>query len=342
MVIKRMPISKFMTECRAALKRKDGYIMGSKGQDPKKWSLNSWYFTQYKDRDKYTAAQEKKALYWRKHAARVWDCNGMSEGIYEDFSGVNINTKAKYNYSGWCSEKGKGLIPASKRREGMAVFWGNSASGIHHVGYLDKPVNASNPTGDWYIIEARGVSYGVVQTKLSVRKPNFWGKMDKYFDYDDADYVPSEPTLGERILKNGMEGEDVKQMQSNLISLGYSCGKWGADGEFGDSTEIAVKAFQKDHGCESDGEYGSITHAAMLKVLAAVTTPEAPRYVVIDGGNCYVRTAPSKTTGEIIGVAMEGTKLTYRGQTSENGWHLVEHNNQNGWVSGIYGKLTEG
>ena len=27
---------------------KDGYIMGSRGQDPKKWAKNSWWFTQYK------------------------------------------------------------------------------------------------------------------------------------------------------------------------------------------------------------------------------------------------------------------------------------------------------
>lgn len=335
MAIKRMPISKFMSECRAALKRKDGYIMGSKGQNPKKWSTSSWYFTQY------SGSQKAKALYWREHASRVWDCNGMAEGIYEDFSGVNINTKARYNYSGWCGEKGAGLIPASKRREGMAVFWGDKASSIHHVAYLDRPVDSSKPTGDWYIIEARGVMYGVVQTKLSSRKPNFWGKMDKYFDYDDSDYVATEPELGERILKNGMEGSDVKAMQENLTSLGYFCGKWGCDGEFGDATEIAVKAFQKDHSCDSDGEYGPITHKAMLKALAAVTAQSNPRYVTIDGGNCYARTSPSKMTGEIIGVAKEGEKFTYGGQTSENGWHLIDYKNQNGWVSGKYSKLVD-
>ena len=34
MAIKKMPIATFVAELEAALKRKDGYIMGSKGQNP--------------------------------------------------------------------------------------------------------------------------------------------------------------------------------------------------------------------------------------------------------------------------------------------------------------------
>lgn len=332
MAIKRMPIGQFMAEVRAALKRKDGYIMGATGQDPKKWATNSWWFTQY------SGSQKTKALYWREHATRVWDCNGLAEGLYKDFSGVNINTKARYNYSGWCGPKGTGLIPASQRREGAAVFWGKTAATITHVAYLDAPVDTNKPTGDWWIIEARGVMYGVVRTKLSSRKPNFWGLMTKYFDYSDSEIDYSEPTLGERILKNGMEGGDVKTMQENLIALGYDCGKWGADGEFGDATEFALRAFQSDHGCGVDGEYGPESHAAMLKALAEIKAPEQVRSVKIVGGQCWVRSAPN-TDSEKLGVAKEGAVLPYGGQTTESGWLLVEYDNQNGWVSGKYGKL---
>lgn len=337
----KMPIARFVAELEAALQRKDGYIMGAKGQNPKKWPKSSWYFIQYKDRNKYTAAQEKKALYWRENAERVWDCNGLAEGIYEDFGGVNINTKARYNYAGWCSVKGTGTIPAAYRVPGAAVFWGSKASSISHVAYLYKPVKAGQPHGDWYIIEARGVTYGVVKTSLSSRKPNFWGLMTKYFDYDNDNYVYEEPKLGERLLKNGMEGEDVKALQEALIKLGYDLGKWGADGEFGDATELAVVAFQRDHDLEKDGEYGEKSHAAMVKALAELDKPvELPRYVTIVGGNCYVRTAPN-TSGNKLGVAYAGDKLTYQGQTSENGWHLVEFKNQNAWVSGKYGRLGD-
>lgn len=341
-VEKRMPISLFMAALREAHARKDGYIMGAKGQNPKKWAVGSWWYTQYKNREKYTAKQEAKALFWRENAERVWDCNGLAEGIYEDWSGVNINTKARYNYSGWCSVKGKGTVPADKRAEGVAVFHGDTASSISHVMYLDEPVDPKNPRGDWYLIEARGVIHGVVRTRLSDRDPDFWGIMDQVFDYGDADYVPAEPELGEVILKNGMMNRsDVRQMQINLLELGYDLGRWGADGDFGDTTEIALREFQKAHDCEVDGEYGPETHAAMMDALAARNDP-APEFstkVKIVGGQCFIRSAPDKVKGTILGVAKADTVWNYGGVTAENGWLLIEFEKQNAWVSGKYGKL---
>lgn len=336
MAIKRMPIGKFVAELEAALNRKDGYIMGSTGQNPRNWSKTSWWFTQYND----NSSQKAKALYWRENAKRVWDCNGMAEGIYKDFAGVDINTKARYNYSGWCGTKGGGLVPAKQRKTGVAVFWGDRPSDIHHVAYLYKPVDSSNPSGDWYIIEARGVMYGVVMTKLSSRKPNYWGIMDKYFDYADVDYVPASPEAGERILKNGMEGEDVKEMQESLIKLGYSCGSWGADGDFGDATEIALMAFQKDHNCEVDGIYGSESHKAMTEALAKANTPVAEALQVkIVGGNCWIRKTAAKSDNNKLGpVAKENSVYPYGGET-KNGWVSIMYENQKVWVSDKYGKL---
>lgn len=333
---KKMPIPLFVEQLYAAYKRKDGYIMGATGQNPKKWSVNSWWFNQYKKNPK----QYKQALYWREHASRVWDCNGMAEGLYKDYSGTDINTKARYNYAQWCSPKGKGMIPASFRVPGAAVFWSDGgASSIHHVAYLYKPVNANNPKGDWYIIEARGVMYGVVMTKLNDRKPNFWGWMTKYFDYDQP-VVTTPVTPYDGTLRHGDEGNAVKQMQTNLIRLGYDCGKWGADGDFGDATEIALKEFQRQHGLEPDGVFGPKTEAAMDEAIADMSKPhDDPKSVEIVGGNCYVRSAPDKD-GKILGVVHAGDKLTYGGQTSDNGWNLVEYKGENGWVSGKYSKLV--
>lgn len=331
----RMPIGKFVEGFRAACKREDGYIMGSKGQDPKKWSKTSWWFTQY------SGKQKTKALYWRENAARVWDCNGVAEGLYEDFSDVNINTKARYNYANWCDPKGKGMIPVKYRVPGAAVFWGDSASSIHHVAYLDGPVDANNPAGDWYIIEARGVMYGVVRTKLYSRNPNYWGIMSKYFDYENADYTPVEQHLGDRLLKNGCEGTDVKELQVALIRLGFSCGKYGADGDFGDATEQAVEAFQDKFDLVVDGQYGPKSHAVMEKELVKLDIPnDKPKKVMIDGGNCYVRSEPN-TSGKKLGVAMDDETYEYAGEVSENGWHKIKYKNTEGWVSGKYSDLVK-
>lgn len=371
MAIKRMPSALFVKELVAALNRKDGYIMASYGQNPRTgyldlsvpdsrcksaWKENGWYYNQY------SGKQRTQALTWRKKCTRVWDCNGMAEGIYEIFSGVCINARARNNYASWCGIKGSGIIPAKYRVPGAAVFWSNApkdkptSGNIHHVAYLWKPVKEGHPEGDWYIIEARGVMYGVVSGKLLSRKPNFWGLMDKYFDYSGeavadipaADTIIVTPILGSRILRNGDEGADVKEMQTGLIRLGYDLGKWGADGDFGDATEMAVKNFQRDNGLETDGEFGPLSLAAYTKALAALDKPaDNPKYVVIDGGNCYVRTAPN-TTGKALGVAHEGDKLVFGGSIDEETrWLLVQYTPKgantptNGWVSPKYGRLAE-
>lgn len=347
---KRMPTKDFVNELAAALNRGDGYIMGSYGQNPRtgyldlsrtdvksSWKESGWYYTQY------SGSQRTQALKWRKKCIRVWDCAGMAEGIYELFSGTCVNTKARHIYANWCSVKGKGIIPADKRVPGAAVFWSNSgASSIHHIGYLWKPVSEGHPEGDWYIIEARGVMYGVVKTKLLSRKPNFWGYMDKYYDYSDpAAIVGVEPqTLGSRVLKNGCEGDDVKEMQSGLIRLGYDLGRWGADGDFGDQTEMAVKQFQKDHGLEAIGKFDAPTLAAYEAALVAIERPvENPDVVKIEGGNCYIR-ADSNTSGKALGVAHKGDSYVYAGETSDTGWLKIVYKGGSAWVTGKYGRLS--
>lgn len=147
--------------------------------------------------------------------------------------------------------------------------------------------------------------------------------------------------LGDRILKNGMTGDDVKELQTCLIGLDYDCGIWGADGEFGDATEQAVEQFQHAHGCMVDGEVGPETLAALEKAMEEAEAPvKDARYVQIVNGNCYVRTAPN-TDGKKLGVAHRGDILDYQGVQSADGWHLVEYNGQNGWVSGKYSELAE-
>lgn len=331
----RIQIRTFVEDLYAAYKRKDGYIMGATGQDPKKWAVNSWWFNQYTN-----AAQKQKALYWREHAERVWDCNGLAEGIYYNHTGVSINTYARMNYATWCDPKGSGMIPVKYRVPGAAIFWGSTAGNIHHVAYLYKPVVSGKPDGDWYIIEARGVMYGVVMTRLYERKPNFWGWMTKYFNYEEAG--ESSGTNKKRMLRNGTEGSDVKVLQSMLIELGYDCGRWGADGDFGDGTELAVKQFQKEHGLEVDGIVGEKTWAALDKAMAEAAKPvEDPQYVIISGGNCYVRDLPN-TSGKALGIARNGEKLEYAGATDdETKWLKVKFNDKEGWVSGKYGKLVK-
>ena len=153
------------------------------------------------------------------------------------------------------------------------------------------------------------------------------GKLPKV-DYSGDGFV---------MLGNGSMGERVKKIQDRLIELGYGLylGKWGADGEFGNATESAVMAFQDKNGLAVTGIVDRLTWDKLMDSTAYKRT-----MIKIEGGNCYVRTSPSKE-GKIIGSLTKGETIEYQGQTSENGWHMVQYKNQNGWVSGRYGKLVE-
>jgi peptidoglycan hydrolase-like protein with peptidoglycan-binding domain len=68
-------------------------------------------------------------------------------------------------------------------------------------------------------------------------------------------------------LRKGSTGPYVVECQTDLITLGYSCGPKGADGWYGDATISAVKAFQKDHGLSVDGVCGPKTWDALDKAM---------------------------------------------------------------------------
>ncbi|MCI8360015.1 MAG: N-acetylmuramoyl-L-alanine amidase [Clostridiales bacterium] len=79
------------------------------------------------------------------------------------------------------------------------------------------------------------------------------------------------------LLLRGSKGGEVKDLQTRLIKLGYSCGSCGADGVYGAGTEAAVKAFQSANGLTADGKCGPKTWAALDgSPLSAPTVPAAP------------------------------------------------------------------
>lgn len=96
-------------------------------------------------------------------------------------------------------------------------------------------------------------------------------------------------------LKKGSKGADVKTLQSKLKELGYYSGK--VDGDFGEGTEAAVKAFQKRNGLTADGKAGAKTMAKLnsssaVKAASPTATPKAT------AKNNAKATAKPKTTAK--------------------------------------------
>lgn len=67
-------------------------------------------------------------------------------------------------------------------------------------------------------------------------------------------------------LQCGDTGETVRAAQFLLIGRGFTCGSYGADGDYGNATRAACLNFQRVHDLEADGVIGAQTWAALLGV----------------------------------------------------------------------------
>ncbi len=211
---------------------------------------------------------------------------------------------------------------------------GNMPSNLNKTGAFTELTGSKYQSQSTYL--GRG---DILVTKSSGHTVVVLSNGSKY----EGPVYPVDYDLGDRVIKYGCEGNDVKLMQEMLLKLGYDLGSWGCDGDFGDCTELALKAFQADAKLDVDGECGPVTLVALEKAVEALdgagcSGDSCPINVTIVGGNCYIRTAPN-TDGKILGVAHRGDTLPYGGQVSDGGWLLVQHKNQNAWVSGKYGRV---
>jgi hypothetical protein len=65
-------------------------------------------------------------------------------------------------------------------------------------------------------------------------------------------------------IRRGSRGPAVRNLQRRLLALEYNLGAGGADGVFGERTELAVRAFQTKYSLTPDGVVGPRTWAALL------------------------------------------------------------------------------
>lgn len=84
-----------------------------------------------------------------------------------------------------------------------------------------------------------------------------------YSSVPNYDYgiLPTVYSLGDRALRLGNRGDDVKQLQVLLQAAGYSP---IADGDFGLGTNAAVKQFQQANSLDADGVAGTQTIMLLL------------------------------------------------------------------------------
>lgn len=157
------------------------------------------------------------------------------------------------------------------------------------------------------------------------------------YGYGDASLIPATPTPGAgvtpspaqavtpspqptatpaRVLKKGMTGESVRQMQEALISLGYLDD--AADGSFGQKTYDALVMFQAVNSLGADGIAGQQTLGTLYggSALPASAAPEMDYLLLVNRENkldkSYMPTdlvsIESVIPSDVVKVKYSGTK----------------------------------
>lgn len=82
-----------------------------------------------------------------------------------------------------------------------------------------------------------------------------------------ASEIMVSPRLGDRVLKTGMKGSDVKELQSSLNKI-QPLPAITVDGDFGGQTLRALLIFQRERGLTADGIAGSKTISELKKLVS--------------------------------------------------------------------------
>ena len=190
-----------------------------------------------------------------------------------------------------------------------------------------------------------------------------WNVVLRYTEAADG----NPPVTTKNYLAMGDKGDAVKTMQTMLIKLGYSCGKYGADGDFGSGSLASVKAFQRDNGLVADGLYGEATKAKLTTLYnAKIKAESAPKpsskpsiassskvasaqsfnksiagtYKVKASNGLNLRYKPGDTSNSNLIITIPNGKsvANYGYYTTVNGvkWYLVTYKDTPGFVSSRY------
>lgn len=121
--------------------------------------------------------------------------------------------------------------------------------------YGHREVGSSNCPGTNYPLAELKARKGIVQTETKVENV----------------VVTTHPiTETKSNVQKAKEyvGSRCKELQEKLILLGYNCGGYGADSQFGQGTYNSLVQFQKDNGLDPDGLAGIRTFAKLDELIA--------------------------------------------------------------------------
>ena len=224
-----------------------------------------WHYLYGTVKSKTTAARIEER--WRNHYSKTWtreaydhataamspddyatDCQGLLDAYLTYVQGEKTDVNADYNYRKWCSEKGKTSEIERPYKLGEAVFMANSRGKMSHVGWIC----GLDLDGELLVVEARGLSYGVVVTRLEDRPWTHRGLMTKKFEYNKEE-KPMATKF--EVVSPMLRGDGITAMQRALNANGYTDDNGNAlveDGKWGSKSQAAFRKLLEAHTQESN------------------------------------------------------------------------------------------
>ena len=275
--------------------------------------------------------QNQRTTYWQHLKASNYDPAQITIACEADCSsGVAANVKAV----------GYRLGIQTLKNVSVDAYTGNLRAVLKRAGAIELTAS-KYLTSDRYLRPGDVLLYEGhhTATNLDMGSNASWGTSDN----------PSTPSQ-KNYLSKGDKGTEVKEMQEKLIVCGYSCGSYGADGDFGSGTDSAVRSFQKDYGLTVDGKFGPASKAKLDEVYAAKissnyekisisTTSPSVKGIRVCGNKVPVCSEPGNAN-KIVGYLNDGNLIScdYRAWTNgscfyhyADGW--VDGKNLQGWVA---------
>jgi hypothetical protein len=221
------------------------YLFGSVRVKTTQATLDRYYEEHYSINGYSRARFDELTANWDRNGYAT-DCQGLCDAYLTYECGEKTDINADMNYRLWCTDKGR--IEDINRGWviGEAVFRANAAGKMKHIGWVCG-MDGSEPL----IVEAKGIAYGVIVTRLYDGKWTHRGLMTKKFDYtEEPSMIKFEVTVPMHI------GMEYAKMQDVLNAAGF--------------TDDAGNAL------ESDGKWGKKSQQAFDKFIASYARKPEP------------------------------------------------------------------
>ncbi|HYI00066.1 peptidoglycan-binding protein [Hyalangium sp.] len=259
---------------------------------------------------------------------------GVGQGRELDANGGHLWLQNQGPAHGWREVSAEEAQQMANQGHPTVASWHNPG-GIGHIGVV-RPgeINERGPAlaqagarnfNDGHVKDSFGnanVKYFVNDRGTATQGP---GEPAPSTPTEPGAPEPGAPTEAARFsvpqndLQRGNQGEEVRQLQSALVDLGYMTQAQmdTGPGTFGPQTEASLKRFQADHGVPSTGYYGPLTREALTAKAGGSSGPTGPGPV----------TGPGNEPGPAGGVSMQQLRSIMPNLSEARAQQMLPHLN---------------